>query len=112
MMSPEFPYPDKRKSIVKNTIKSLTKSGIDYPPYFDEYVQSPLNERTATTFDSPRKSMTKIHQMKASEFVEFLQALKDAGVTSSKKFDLSEFNASEKADGTLSERNRADAPSG
>lgn len=99
IMSPEFPYPDKRKSIVKNAIKSLTKSGIDYPPYFDEYVQSPLNERTATTFDSPRKSMTKIHQMKASEFVEFLQALKDAGVTSSKKFDLSEFNASEKADG-------------
>lgn len=99
MMSSEFPYPDKRKSIVKNAIKSLTKSGIDYPPYFDEYIQSPLNERTATTFDSPRKSMTKIHQMKASEFVEFLQALKDAGVTSSKKFDLSEFNASEKADG-------------
>ena len=99
MMSPEFPYPKARKRIVQNTIKSLTKSGIDYPPYFDEFVQSPLNERTATTFDSPRKSMTKIHQMKASEFVEFLQALKDAGVTTSKKFNLSEFNTSEKADG-------------
>ena len=99
MMAPEFPYPKARKRIVQNTIKSLTKSGIDYPPYFDEFVQSPLNERTATTFDSPRKSMTKIHQMKASEFVEFLQALKDAGVTTSKKFNLSEFNTSEKADG-------------
>lgn len=99
MMSDEFPYPDKRKNIVKNTIKSLTKSGIDYPPYFDEYVSEPINERTATTFDSPRKSMTKIHQMNASQFVEFLQALKDAGVTTSKRFDLSEFNTSEKADG-------------
>ena len=99
MMAPEFPYPKARKRIVQNTIKSLTKSGIDYPPYFDEFVQSPLNERTATTFDSPRKSMTKIHQMKASEFVEFLQALKDAGVTTSKRFNLSEFNTSEKADG-------------
>ena len=99
MMAPEFPYPKSRKRIVQNTIKSLTKSGIDYPPYFDEFVQSPLNERTVTTFDSPRKSMTKIHQMKASEFVEFLQALKDAGVTTSKKFNLSEFNTSEKADG-------------
>jgi hypothetical protein len=99
MMSPEFPYPDKRKNIVKNTIKSLTKSGIDYPPYFDEFVAEPLHERTATTFDSPRKSMTKIHQMNAAQFVEFLQALKDAGVTTSKRFDLSEFNTSEKADG-------------
>jgi hypothetical protein len=99
MMSDEFPYPDKRKNIVKNAIKSLTKSGIDYPPYFDEYVSEPINERTATTFDSPRKSMTKIHQMNASQFVEFLQALKDAGVTTSKRFDLSEFNTSEKADG-------------
>jgi hypothetical protein len=99
MMSDEFPYPDKRKNIVKNTIKSLTKSGIDYPPYFDEFVAEPLHERTATTFDSPRKSMTKIHQMNASQFVEFLQALKDAGVTTSKRFDLSEFNTSEKADG-------------
>ena len=99
IMSPEFPYPDKRKNIVKNTIKSLTKSGIDYPPYFDEFVTEPLHERTATTFDSPRKSMTKIHQMNAAQFVEFLQALKDAGVTTSKRFDLSEFNTSEKADG-------------
>lgn len=99
MMSDEFPYPDKRKNIVKNTIKSLTKSGIDYPPYFDEFVAEPLHERTVTTFDSPRKSMTKIHQMNATQFVEFLQALKDAGVTTSKKFDLSEFNTSEKADG-------------
>ena len=99
MMSPEFPYPKARKRIVQNTIKSLTKSGIDYPPYFDEFVQGPLNERTQTTFDTPRVSMTKIHQMNASQFVEFLQALKDAGVTTSKKFDLSEFNTSEKADG-------------
>lgn len=99
MMSPEFPYPESRAKIVKNTIKSLTKSGIDYPPYFDEFLQQPLHERTTTTFDSPRKSMTKIHQMKASEFVEFLQALKDSGVTKSKKFNLSEFNTSEKADG-------------
>ena len=99
MMSPEFPYPKARKRIVQNTIKSLTKSSIDYPPYFDEFVQGPLNERTQTTFDTPRVSMTKIHQMNASQFVEFLQALKDAGVTTSKKFDLSEFNTSEKADG-------------
>ena len=99
MMSPEFPYPKARKRIVQNTIKSLTKSGIDYPPYFDEFVQSPLNERAMTTFDTPRSSMTKIHQMKANEFVEFLQALKDRGVINSKKFDLSEFNTSEKADG-------------
>ena len=99
MMSPEFPYPKARKRIVQNTIKSLTKNGIDYPPYFDEFVQGPLNERTQTTFDTPRVSMTKIHQMNASQFVEFLQALKDAGVTTSKKFDLSEFNTSEKADG-------------
>lgn len=102
MMSDEFPYPDKRKAIVKNAIASLTRAGIDYPPYFDEFVDTKpaqLTERAQTTFDSPRKSMTKIHQMKADEFVQFLQALKDKGVIDSKKFDLSEFNASEKADG-------------
>lgn len=105
MMAPEFPYPKARKRIVQNAIKSLTKSGIDYPPYFDEFVNSPLNEssllweRSQTTFDSPRKSMTKIHQMKVDEFIEFLNALKERGVIDSKKFDLSEFNTSEKADG-------------
>lgn len=99
MMSDDFPFPNKRKEIVQNTIKSLTKSGIDYPPYFDEFLQKPLNERTQTTFDTPRVSMTKIHQMNASQFVEFLLALKEAGVTDSKRFDLSEFNTSEKADG-------------
>lgn len=106
MMSPEFPYPKARKKIVKNTVNALNKLGIDYPPYFDEYLLSPLSEsstfiveKTQTTFDSPRRSMTKIHQMKADEFVEFLQILKDKGVIDSKKFDLSEFNATEKADG-------------
>lgn len=108
LMSPEFPYPEARKRIVTRTIKGLQKKGLDYPPYFDEYVGAEkLNEstgtvvleRTETTFDSPRKSMTKIHQMKPDEFVEFLEALKSKGITTSKKFDLSEFNTTEKADG-------------
>ena len=97
MMSPSFPYIKIRKNVIKNTAKAINKAGMESPSYFDEYFQMTLTE--GTMFDTPIESPTAIHQMSQTEFVEFLQALKDAGITDSKKFNLSTFNTSEVVEG-------------
>lgn len=110
LMSPDFPYKDYRKTIVKNIVADLQKQGFDYPDYIDKYLAnksmvteaySMLLEAKNTEYDTPRVGMTKIHQMNAQQFVNFINALK--GLIKDKsntKINLADLNVQEKVDGT------------
>lgn len=110
LMSPDFPYKDYRKTIVKNIVNDLQKQGFDYPDYIDKYLAnksmvteaySMLLEAKNTEYDTPRVGMTKIHQMNPHQFVNFINALK--GLIKDKsntKINLGDLNVQEKVDGT------------
>lgn len=98
-MSPDFPYPEKREEIVRKTIDGLKAKGFAYPSYFDEFLKGNIIvEAKTTSFDTARKSMTKIHQMNAEEFVNFIKLLKNK-IKEDGTLDLSTLNVTEKADG-------------
>ena len=110
LMSPDFPYKDYRKTIVKNIVNDLQKHGFDYPDYIDKYIDnksmvteaySMLLEAKSTEYDTPRVGMIKIHQMNPQQFVNFINALK--GLIKDKsntKINLADLNVQEKVDGT------------
>lgn len=110
LMSPDFPYKDYRKTIVKNIVNDLQKHGFDYPDYIDKYIDnksmvteaySMLLEAKSTEYDTPRVGMIKIHQMNPQQFVNFINALK--GLIKDKsntKINLGDLNVQEKVDGT------------
>lgn len=110
LMSPDFPYKDYRKTIVKNIVADLQKQGFDYPDYIDKYLAnksmvteaySMLLEAKNTEYDTPRVGMTKIHQMNPQQFVNFINELKVLiKDKSNTKINLADLNVQEKVDGT------------
>lgn len=110
LMSPDFPYKDYRKTIVKNIVNDLKKHNLDYPAYIDKYIDnksmvteaySMLLEAKNTDYDTPRVGMTKIHQMNPQQFVNFINTLKMLLKSKSNtKINLADLNVQEKVDGT------------
>lgn len=95
-----FPFKDKRKEIVKQTIEYLNNKNVNFPPYMLAYVATPYNMNESTeegNLDTPRKSMVKIHQMNARQFVDFINELKRH--LKNGKINLKDLNTTEKVDG-------------
>lgn len=93
-----FPFKNHRKEIVVQTIEYLNNKNVSYPSYMDEYITSPMNEAVETNgLDTPRKSMVKIHQMNAKQFVNFINELKRH--LKDGKINLKDLNTTEKVDG-------------
>lgn len=96
IMAPDFKFKSKRREIIEMAVRNIKRKGVAYPAILDEYLKGgAVSEQEE--IDTPRIPMTKIHQMKASEFVEFLKLLKSK--LKGNKLDLSDLNTSEKVDG-------------
>lgn len=99
IMSDKFPYKSKRQAIFKKAQTFLRNLGASYPEIIDKYADNMIiKENTEdSNINTPRKALTKIHQMKPAQFVKFIKLLKSK--LKGNKLDLSELNSHEKADG-------------
>lgn len=97
-LSDHFPYPERRKQMVKELVDDYEAKGLKYPSYMKEYLtQGQLNLTESAELSTPRKSMLKIHQMNPKQLVNFINLIKQH--INGNKVDLSALNVTEKVDG-------------